>query len=232
MKYLYSLILVVIITLFSCSNKDMSEREENIFKQPYQQLLIPVDSINTLGDLTDFLTEKYCVQKIEQWPYLLFDMDKKIMVGIPNRNTIKVGVEPPPCFEGQFDDKMVLEIIKDGYNTEIERIITEIDSIPSFVEKQMLSFGSDYNYAVGAYNNGIWLSTSRTDKLSNLNSYLYQIIRGYLSSLRKYSQMAYLKEVDKLSVDEYTEIANEFVFRLSFKYTDKPLEVDNALNNY
>ena len=200
----------------------MSDREEVIFNQEYQQLLIPIDSLPTLGNLVDYLSNKYCIDEEKVWPYILFDMKKKQMVSEANRNTIKLGIEPPPCFKGKFDDRMVLEIVKDGYNTEIEQVITEIDSIPSFVEKQMLSFGADMNYAVGAYNNGIWLSSKRDDALTNLNPYVSKIIDGYLNSLRKYSQMAYLKSVDDLTDEEYNEIAREFNFRLSFKYTDKP----------
>jgi len=222
MKKLLIIFSISTIFLFSCSNKNMSDREEQIFIQEYQQLQIPVDSLPTLGDFVDYLSNKYCIDKVKVWPYILFDMDKKEMVVEANRNTIKLGVEPPPCFKGKFDDRMVLEIVKDGYNTEIEQIITEVDSIPSFVEKQMLSFGADMNYAVGAYNNGIWLSSKRADKMSNLNPYISKIIEGYLSSLRKYSKMAYLKDVDELTEQEYTEIASEFNFRISFKYTDKP----------
>ena len=200
----------------------MSEREENIFVQDYQQVLIPTDSLTTLGDFVDYLLDTYCFNKEEYWPYILFDTKKEMVVSEYNRNCIKLGIEPPPCVQGVYDDKMVLEIVKDGYNTEIETFITEVDSIPSYVEKQMLSFGKNYNYAVGAYNNGIWLSTKRNDKLVNLNPYIAKIIEGYLASLRKYSQMAYLKSVDDLSEIEYAEIAHEFNFRLSFKYTDKP----------
>ncbi len=206
----------------------MSQREENVFKQSYQQLLIPTDSIGTLGEMVDYLTAIYCVGGEKNWPYLLFDMKTKTMVSEVNRNTLEIGIEPPPCFKGRFNDKMVLEIVKDGYNTEIERIYTEVDSIPSFVRKQMLSFGSDNNYAVGAYNNGIWLSSSRKDMMVNLNPYIYQIIIGYLASVREYSEMAYLKEIDELSEKEYEEIYREFNFKLSFKYTEKPPELSTS----
>jgi len=222
MRFSLVLFLFAGLLISSCSSKNMSEREENVFKQEYQNILIPIDSFNTLGDLTDYLLEEYCEKKVQYWPYVLFDTKENIMVSKSNRNTIKLGIEPPPCVQGVFDDKMVLEIVKDGYNTEIERTITEVDSIPSFVEKQMLSFGSDFNYAVGAYNNGIWLSSKRDDKLTNLNPYIAKIIEGYLISLRKYSEMAYLKPIGELSDEEYKEIALEFNFRMSFKYTDKP----------
>ena len=229
MRFALILLLFAGLLFTSCSSKNMSDREENIFKQDFQTIRIPVDSFVTLGDLTDYLLEEYCEKKVQYWPYILFDTENNIMVSESNRNTIELGIEPPPCVQGVFDDKMVLEIVKDGYNTEIERIITEVDSIPSFVEKQMLSFGADYNYAVGAYNNGIWLSTKRDDKLTNLNPYIAKIVEGYLNSVRKYSVMAYSKPIDKLTDEEYEELAREFNFRMSFKYTDKPpvLELEN-----
>lgn len=222
---LYFLTLIVFILTFSaCQNPGISEREKNVFKQDFQTKLIKIDSFELVGELIDNLNIVYCVKQEQEWPYILYDFKDKIMVSEPNRNTIMLGIEPPPCVEGRYDDKMILEIIKDGYNTEVETYITEIDSIPSFVVKQMLSFGKDPNYAVGALNNGIWLSTKRDDKLVNLNPYINKIIVGYLRSLNIYSKLAYLKDLSDLDDNEYVEIAHEFNFRLSFKYTDKPME--------
>lgn len=215
---------VFIATLYSCDNTGISEREKDIFKQDFQSKVIVVDSFEFLGDLTDYLSDSYCVNNEQEWPYILYDYKSKELVSKENRNTIMLGIEPPPCMKGRYDDRMILEIIKDGYNTEIETFITEIDSIPTYVERQMLSFGQNPNYAVGAFNNGIWLNTKRDDKLQNLNPYINKIIEGYLNSVRKYSKMAYLKDINDLSDEEYAEIANEFNFRLSFKYTDKPME--------
>jgi hypothetical protein len=155
-------------------------------------------------------------------------MKTKKLVNTKNKNSVLVRVEPAPCINGQmeYDDHQILEIIKDGYNTEIEQIITEIDSIPSFVKKQILSWGDDPNYAIGAYGNGIWLCTKKQDKFTNLNKYIYQIIVGYLESAREYSQLVYNKSIDELSEAEYQEIANEFVFQLAFKYTDKDVQIN------
>ncbi len=226
MKYIIIILVIATFTFSSCSVKNMSDREEGILIQNYQTFAIQVSDFETAGDLMDFLSDKYCTQKSKNWPFIFFDMKSKSMTNTSNRNTIKIGIEPPPCVQGRYDDRMVLEIVKDGYNTEIERFITEIDSIPSYVEKQMLSFGTNPNYAVGALNNGIWLMTKRNDKLTNLNPYIYKIIQGYISSVRKYSIMAYNKKIDELSDEEYKEIAHEFNFRLSFKYSDKPIELD------
>ncbi len=224
---LYFLALIVIITTFSaCDNTGISTREKNFFKQDFQTKLIAVDSFMLVGDFLDYLNDAYCTKQEQEWPYILYDFNAKKMVSEPSRSTIMLGIEPPPCVQGRYDDKMILEIIKDGYNTEIETFITEVDSIPAYVERQMLSFGQDPNYAVGALNNGIWLSTKRDDKLVNLNAYINKIIEGYLMSVRRYSKMAYLKELEELSDKEYVEIAHEFNFRLSFKYTDKPMELN------
>ncbi len=217
-------ISVIIATLSACDSSGISSREKNIFKQDFQTKLIKADSFELVGDFIDHLNDAYCVNLDQEWPYILYDYKAKEMVSQVNRNTIMLGVEPPPCVKGRYNDKMILEIIKDGYNTEVENFITEIDSIPSYVIKQMLSFGQNPNYAVGALNNGIWLSSKRDDKLANLNPYINKIIEGYLLSINKYSKMAYLKDLKDLSEEEYLEIASEFNFRLSFKYTDKPME--------
>lgn len=206
----------------------MSEREEQIFVQEYQNKVIPIDSLTTLNSLFVYFEETYCENNSTNWPFIYYDMKEQKAVSKSNRNTIKIGVEPPPCMEGkmEYDDRMILEIIKDGYNTTIETINTEIDSIPSFVKKQMLSWGKDPNYAIGALNNGIWICTKKDDELSKLNIYIYKVIEGYLESLREYSNAAYSKDIDDLSKEEYQEIAEEFVFRLAFKYTDEDIKIN------
>lgn len=221
MNFRIFFIISFFVTLISCNAKDMSEREESIFSQEYHKIAIPVDSLKTLNDLTDYLYNQYCVKNVKQAPFLIFDMKAHKVATDMNRHSIIIGIEPPPCNDGKYDATMILEIVKNGYNTEIEHYITEIDSIPSYVRKQMLSYGKDNNYAIGAYQNGIWLCTKKEDKLENLNQYIYQIIIGYLESFREYSNLAYNKSIDKLSEQEYEEIASEFDFHLSFKYTDK-----------
>ncbi len=221
--------ILIILTLTACDNaKQMSEREEQLFAQDYHSLVIPIDSLSILNDLIIYFDDTYCINESKEWPLVYLDMKTKELVSKSNRNTIAIGIEPAPCVKGQiqYDDHMILEIIKDGYNTEIEQIITEVDSIPSFVRKQMLSWGVDPNYAVGARGNGIWICTKKEDKLSSLNIYIYNVVIGYLSSVREYSHLAYNKSIDELSEADYQEIANEFVFSLAFKYTDKDIEIN------
>ena len=201
----------------------MSTREESLFVQDYQSLKIPIDKLQSLNDLLIYFDSTYCIKQIEEWPFAYLDMKLKKLVDKENRNTLKIGIEPNPCEDRviQFDQTMILEIVKDGHNTEIERVITEVDSIPSFVKKQFLSFGEDPNYAVGGLGNGVWICTKKADKLENINEYIYNVVIGFIESVREYSQLAYKKDIDELSEEEFEEIKQEFVFHLSFKYTDK-----------
>ena len=220
--YLQYFIAVVVILLASCSNpKQMSPREESLFAQEYHDTQLPIDSFQTLGEMLQYIDNNYCPDNDKLWPTLFFDFKTKSLVAQPNKHTLKIGLDPSPCIQGKFDHRMILEIIKDGYNTEIEQIFTELDSIPYFINKQMLSMGEDPNYSIGALGNGIWLCSKKADLLVNLNEYIYQIIVGYLSAARKYSDMAYRKSIDELDENEFAEFSNEFRFHLSFKYTDE-----------
>lgn len=227
-KYFFALYsLSVLFLLQSCGNAEkISPKEEQIFAQSYHRLVIPLDSIKTLNDLVVYLEETYCEQQNEDWPIAYFDMKSQQLVSETNRNTITIGIDPSPCYKGEYDDRMILEVIKDGYNTEVEQFFTEIDSIPSFVKKQMLSRGEDPNYAVGIRGNGIWLCTKKDDQFKNLNPYLYQLILGYVEAAREFSRIVYSKNIDELSEEEYQELLQEFVFHLSFKYTDKEASIE------
>jgi len=224
LKYLLILSIFSTLIFTSCnSSLDMTEREQSLFVQAYQILPIPIDNLDNLNDLLLYFDSTYCINKEEKWPYTYVDMKLKKLVSTPNKNTLKIGIEPNPCQDQEikFDDTMILEIIKDGYNTQIEDYFTEVDSIPSFVRKQFLSYGEDPNYAVGGLGNGVWLCTKKADKLENLNIYIYNIVDGFINSVREYSKLAYGKTIDELSEEEFEEISQEFVFHLSFKYTDE-----------
>jgi len=227
MKNIRSILIVSILStliLSSCSSaNDMTEREQSLFVQAYQILPIPIDKLDNLNDLLLYFDSTYCVNREEKWPYTYLDMKQRKLVSTKNKNTLKIGIEPNPCQDKviKFDDTMILEIVKDGHNTTIENYFTEVDSIPSFVRKQFLSFGEDPNYAVGGLGNGVWLCTKKADKLENLNIYIYNIVKGFIKSVREYSKLAYGKSIDELSEEEFEEISQEFVFHLSFKYTDE-----------
>ncbi len=224
---LYLLFFIIISALFllnACSKDvNISQREQNLLVQKYHGYPIPIDSLHTFDDLIEFLDISYCEKHNPLWPTLYLDMKKKTIVDKANKNTIVVGIEPSPCVDGelQYDPRMILEIVKDGHNTTIEREFTEIDSIPNYVKKQMLSFGADPNYAIGALNNGIWICTKKSDDLKQLYPYIYESVIGFLQSAQKYSQLAYHKKIEDLSPKEYAELAHEFSLHLSFKYTDK-----------
>ncbi len=227
MKSKLSLSIIFLFSVFilsSCnSSNEITKREKKLFVQDYQSLALPINRLTDLNDLLNYFDSTYCIKHEEKWPYTYFDLKNKILTSRKNRNTIKIGIEPNPCDDmgGTYDATMILEIVKDGYNTEIEGFDTEIDSIPSFVRKQFLSFGEDPNYAIGGLGNGVWLCTKKADKLKNLNIYIYNIIEGYIKTIREYSHLAYGKSIDELNDKEFQELRNEFVFHLSFKYTDK-----------
>lgn len=230
-KYIFWLVIISVLSGFAACNSNnirLSEREQALFVQNYHGFVIPIDSLQTLNDLLTYLDDNYCVKKQETWPVVFLDMKTKKLVSKENRNTLKLGIEPTPCVDAtiKFDPTMILEIVKDGYNTHIEGEFTEVDSISKYVKKQMLSFGDNPNYAVGALGNGIWICTNKEDNLKNLNTYIYQSATGFLESAREYSQMAYKKSINKLTDQEYKELAHEFQFHLSFKYTDEEATIE------
>lgn len=229
-QHLFIFVFISLVLSFvacNSSNTNLSKREQGLFVQTYHGFALPIDSLHTLNDLLTYLDDTYCVKKKEIWPVVFLDMKAKTLVSKPNRNTLNVGIEPTPCVDAtiQFDPKMILEIVKDGHNTHIEGEFTEVDSIPKYVKKQMLSFGDDPNYAVGALGNGIWICTNKDDILENVNPYIYESVIGFLESARTYSQMAYKKSIDELTDKEYDELAHEFAFHLSFKYTDEEASI-------
>lgn len=220
--------MFIIFEACNSANINISKREKSLFVQSYHGYVLPIDSLQTLDELIAFLDVTYCVKDRKAWPIVYLDLETRKLISIPNRNTLKLGIEPTPCIDAaiQFDPSMILEILKDGHNTNIETEFTEVDSIPKYVKKQMLSFGDDPNYAVGALGNGIWICTKGDDKLSELNPYIYQSVIGFVEAARDYSQMAYRKSIDELSEQEFDELAHEFVFHLSFKYTDEVATIE------
>jgi hypothetical protein len=213
--------LIFITTFLSCGkNTTINEREQALLSKPHQSLVLPIDSLLTFDDLIVYLNTKYCEEQTQMWPIVYLDLKTQQLTTTANRNSIIVGVDPNPCIKGNYDDRMILEIIKDKKNLLIEQEYTEIDSIPSYIRKQILSRGEDPNYAIGAYGNGIWVCTKKADQLSSINPIIYQTVTGYIQAAREYTAAVYGKKIDELSDSEYQEIYQEFTFHLSFKYTD------------
>jgi hypothetical protein len=225
-----TILAVFLLLFFNSCNKDsnkLSEKEQSLLYQSYHGYTLPIDSFNTLNDALVYMDDIYCLKKEDLWPIAYLDMKTHQLLSKPNRNTVKIGLEPTPCIDTmiEFDPKMILEIVKDGHNTHIEGEFTEVDSIPKYVKKQMLSFGDDPNYAIGALGNGIWICTNKDDKFKNLYPYIYESVVGFIESARKYSQMAYNKSIDELTEQEFEEFSKEFSFHLSFKYTDEEASI-------
>lgn len=210
----------------ACSKTDqLSEREIDLLSQDYHLRPLPMDSLQSYQDLIFYLDSVYCIQVEQRWPTINFDLKSKEITASPNRHSITIGIDPSPCISGEFESTMILEIIKDGYNTTIENEKTEIDSIPNFVKKQMLSKGEDPNYMPGIYGNGIWICTSKADKTENLNPYIYKTIMGFVAAANQYSIQTYGKKLDEIRQEQFDIIKEEFIFHLSFKYTDKEPEI-------
>lgn len=222
---LFPLVLMLTLLVVSCSdNLKLNEREKSLFVQSYHSIPIVIENNNNLGNLLAQLDSIYCsnADQAEQmpWPLAYFDLKKRQWSADSNQNTIAIGIDPNPCFKGMYDDKMILEIIKEHHNLKIENEFTEVDSIPSYVKKQLLSNGSDPNYSPGAFGNGIWICSQKVTTFEELNPILYQSILGFVSSAREFSKMTFKKEIQDLNDQEFAALQSEYVFHLSFHYTD------------
>ncbi len=222
-------VIFLLLILNSCNNdnSELSKREQTLLFQSYHGFILPIDSFKTLNDALIYLDDTYCLKHEEQWPITFLDMKSHSLVSKPNNNTVKIGLEPPLCFDAQveFDPTMILEIVKDRHNITIEGEYTEIDSIPIYVKKQMLSLGDDPNYSIGALGNGIWICTNKDDNFENLYPFIYESVIGFIESAREYSNMAYNKDIEDLNEQEFDELSKEFSLHLSFKYTDEEASI-------
>ncbi len=222
------LIFILIIGglfLTACEKGIYSEREKSLFTNPIFGQDIMLDSIHTVGNLTDFLDKTYCEDKTaEKWPILYFDLIKKELVNPKQgKNVLALGVEPSPCPDLilEYDFTLILEIVKDGYNLEVEDERIEPDSLSQYISLQYLNYGEYKKYSPYPENNGIWLISNKDDKLSNLNKYIAQIIDGFVQMANQYSQINYEKNLEDLSDEEFAELKKTIAFHLSFKYNDE-----------
>jgi len=228
------LIAVLALLLFSsCKKTIYSEREKSLFINPVFGNDISLDTIHRLEDLIIVFDRIYCEDKsADKWPVLYFDMEQKEWVNPKTgKNIIALGIEPSPCPDMMFeyDYSRILEVVKDGYNLEVEEVRVEPDSLTSYISKQYLNYGKDPVYSASPADNGIWLITNKDDKLTNLNKYIAQIIDGYVIMARQYSLIHYQKSLDDLTDTEFQELKTTLAFHLSFKYSDKPPQIINGL---
>ena len=228
---LFSVLSLLLIS--ACQNTIYSEREKSLFINPVFANDISLDTIHTLQDLIVAFDKIYCEDKsADKWPVLYFDLEQKKLVNPKaGKNIIALGIEPSPCPDIMFeyDYSRILEVVKDGYNLEVEEQRIEPDSLTAFVSKQYLNFGKDPMYSPDPRSNGIWLITNKDDKLSNLNEYIAQLIDGYVIMARQYSIVYYKKTLDELNDSEYQELKTTLAFHLSFKFSDEPPQIINSL---
>ncbi len=230
------LLILSIFSVFlftSCEKSIYDEREKALFLAPYHGHDIAIDSLKTLEDLVSYFDKIYCEEKTaDKWPVMYFDLQKKVLVNPQQgKNILAIGIEPSPCPDMifEYDFSHILEIVKDGYNLEVEGTRIEPDSLTGYISRQYLNFGKNPKYAPSPDNNGIWLITKKDDNLVNLNKYIAQIIEGYVEMANKYANMKYHKTLDSLSDEEYSELRKTLGFHLSFKYSDKVPQIINTL---
>jgi len=226
--------LIVILSLgllffSSCQKAIYNEREKSLFMAPFYGQDIVLDSISTIKDLTDYFDKIYCETKTaDKWPVLYFDLEKKELVNpCEGKNILAMGIEPSPCgdVELEYDFSRILEIVKDGYNIEVEGIRIEPNNLSKYIALQYLNYGQDAKYSPNPRHNGIWLISDKDDSLKNLNKYIAQIIDGYVKMADQYAEINYEKSLNRLSDTEFAELKKNISFHLSFKYTEKQPEI-------
>jgi len=228
-------VLSVLSLLFfaSCEKNIYDEREKALFTSPIFGHDVVLDSLQTLDDLISYFDRIYCEDKtVEKWPIMYFDLQNKILVNPQHgTNILAIGIEPSPCSDlvFEYDFSRILEVVKDGYNLEVENIRIEPDSLTNYVSKQYLNFGKNPKFSPSPENNGIWLISKKDDKLTNLNNYIAQLIDGYVIMAHKYAQIQYGKSLDSLTDKEFKELKSILGFHLSFKYSDEEPRIINTM---
>ena len=227
----FLIILFGVLVFTSCEGPKYSEREQLLFINPYFGYDVEVDSLETLGDLVVYLDEIYCEIKLaDKWPVLYFDVERGEVVSpiyTGKRNILALGIEPSPCPEVMFeyDYSRILEVVKDGYNLEVEEQRIEPDSLTKYVSMQYLNYGKNSMFSPSPQNNGIWLITNKDDKLSNLNDYIRQLIDGYVIMANQYALLTYEESLEDISDEEFAQLKIILSFHLSFKYSDVPPQI-------
>lgn len=227
-NYLFIIILGLFL-LSSCEKSIYTEREKSLYMTPIFGHDVDLDSVQTLYDLVVYFDKIYCEEQAEdKWPILYFDLKNKELVNPQKgKNILAFGIEPSPCPDLMFeyDFTRILEIVKDGYNLEVEEDRVEVDSLNQYISLQYLNYGKDYRFGPDPEGNGIWLITDENDELKGLNKYLAQIIEGYKNMAQEYANLNFHKDLEQLDENEFKELKNTLVFHLSFKYIEKEPEI-------
>ena len=224
---------IVLVFASSCKQSIYNEREQELFLGPNFGYDVNIDSLQTLEDLLVYFDKVYCEDKsANQWPILYFDLENKKLVNPSHEtNILAIGIEPSPCSDVMFeyDYSRILEVVKDGYNLEVEEQRIEPDSLTKYVSKQYLNFAANPMYSPSPENNGIWLITNKDDKLGNLNDYIGQLVEGYIIMAHQYALIVYKKSLDDLNDNEFAQLKKILAFHLSFKYSDEQPQIINGL---
>lgn len=230
MKLNYIILLVIgLFLLSSCEKSIYSEREKSLFMTPTFGHNVNLDSVQTIYDLVVYFDRTYCEEKSEdKWPILYFDLEKKELVNAQKgKNILAFGIEPSPCpdFVFEYDFTRILEVVKDGYNLEVEEDRIEVDSLNQYVSLQYLNYNRDYRFSHDPESNGIWLITDENDELKSLNKYIAQILEGYKNMAHEYALINFQKNLEQLDEKELKELKNTLIFHLSFKYIEQEPEI-------
>lgn len=218
----FVLLFLVFLALQSCQ-KSYNPNQQTLLYKDFHQMEMPMDSLQTLGAVLDYVEQKLCVEGNKTWPVVFVNFKRMDFTSKKVGNHIlKMGIEPTPCpdLTPMYDFSMILEIVKDRNNLKIEDENTELDSIPSYVHKQYFNYGQDPKYSKSPVYNGIWICAARNDKMKDLVPIIMKVVDGYLQAADEYSMLKYKRKIKDLNADELLELRKEFPFSIAFKYTD------------
>lgn len=227
---IYPFLFLMLLLSFSC-NKTFEKNQQNLMFSDFHSREMPLDSIKNLGEMLEYFDKIYCENGETNWPVLYVNLKKQSLVEArTGGNILKIGIEPTPCpgLKFEYDFKCILEIVKDGYNIEVEGQRTESDSLGSFVKKHYFNLEKDTMYPLSAEQNGIWICALKKEKLSDLAPIISTVVKGYLEAAKNYSQIVFKKEIEDLNEQELEVLKRKLPFRLAFKFTDEVVPILNV----
>ena len=216
-------IITLIFSSYSCK-RNSCENQQSIFLFENKTLEIPFDSLKSIEQYLNYMEKIYCEEGETAQPIIFFDTKKGEIVESNGRNVISLGMEPQPCInEMEYDFDRILEIVLDGKNILIEGNRMPLDSVGQYVYYQYLNYGKRKGFSKFPMGNGIWLITEMKRPLSDFNSILNEIIKGYEEMMDIYCNTFYNKKVCDLSPEELDELKSKLQFHLAIKYSDDVL---------
>lgn len=220
------LILLLLAVIFSSCSLMNCDKEEELFTNQYHTYQVELNNDIKVDSLLNLLINRYCVDAVNnELPFLVFDLKEQKFVSEENNSTLKIGIEPPLCFEAEYDLDKILEIVKEHNNYRVEEEIVVVDSISSLV------FNHYVNKDEGDYLNsvdikGIWIITENTESINDAAIVIPQIIDGYRKVADFISNEYYGKTYCELNENQLNLINQKLVFRLSYKHYTPEVELN------